>query len=86
MSAKEVQDKVIEGFKDLGISGFKFLIAGKDNSLALTEKQIMSGDSVITVAGSGSLYLQEFCLMSGSDSDKEPVKDIAEMQKVCLID
>jgi len=71
MSQQEVHDTVTESFKDLGVTSFRFLVAGKDNSMALTEKQTMYGDSVITVAGSGSLYLQELCQAFEEGSDTE---------------
>jgi len=49
--------------------------------MALTEKQTMCGDSVITVAGSGSLYLQELSQAFEECSDTEKTG----LQKVCLI-
>ena len=81
MSQQEVHDTVIESFKDLGVTSFRFLVASKDNSMALTEKQTMCGDSVITVAGSGSLYLQELSQAFEECSDTEKTG----LQKVCLI-
>jgi len=46
---QEVHDTVIRSFKDLGVTSFRFLVASKDNSMALTEKQTMCGDSLLEV-------------------------------------
>ena len=65
MSEKEVGDVICDGFKDLGIKRFRYLMPMKDNTLAVAKKQGLDGNAVIQMAGSGSIYLQE-CLSSSS--------------------
>lgn len=65
MSEKEVNDVVLSGFEDIGVEAFRFLKALKGNTLAVAKKQELDGAAVIKMAGSGSIYLQEY---SPSDS------------------
>lgn len=55
MSEVEVASTITTGFKEIGITHYKYLTANKkDNKLAVAEKQQLNGDGVIKLAGSGS--------------------------------
>ena len=58
MTASEVRDILVNAFPDFDdVQSAQFLCCGKDNIMLLNEDQDMNGDSVINLAGQGSLYL-----------------------------
>lgn len=58
MTACEVRDIIVDGFRDFSyIQSAQFLRCGKDNIMLLNEDQDLNGDSVIELAGQGSLYM-----------------------------
>ena len=59
MSECHCQDVILDAFKAIGLKKFCFLQAHKNHSLQLASNQVLDGNSVINLAGSGSLYLQE---------------------------
>lgn len=59
MSESHCQDTILDAFKTIGLKKFYYLQAQKNHSLQLAPNQILDGNSVINLAGSGSLYLQE---------------------------
>lgn len=59
LSADEVRDVILEGFKATGIENFVYLQAHRSNTLTKSEDQKLNGNEVIALAGSGCLYLQE---------------------------
>ena len=60
MSEKEVNDVILSGFEDIGVESFRFLKALKGNTLTVAKKQELDGTAIIKMAGSGSVYLQEY--------------------------
>ena len=58
MSEREVNNVIVNGFEDINIKEFRFLLPMKDNTLSGCEKQDLNGTGVIKLAGSGSLYIQ----------------------------
>jgi hypothetical protein len=59
MSECDCQDVLLDAFKAIGLKKFHYLQAQKNHSLQLAPNQMLDGNSVIILAGSGSLYLQE---------------------------
>lgn len=59
MSESHCQDIILDAFKNIGLKKFRYLQVQKDHSLKHVSDQILDGNSVINLAGSGSLYLQE---------------------------
>lgn len=58
MTTSEVRDVIVDSFSDFeDIRSAQFLRCGKDNIMLLNEDQDLNGDSVIDLAGQGSLYL-----------------------------
>ena len=70
-SEDEVRSTIIQGFKDIELKNFQYLRARKDNSLSPAENQKLDGVGIISLAGCGSLYLQEVATsLSASSSAK----------------
>lgn len=59
MSECDCQDVILDAFKAVGLKNFYYLQVQKNHSLQLVPSQIRDGNSVINLAGSGCLYLQE---------------------------
>ena len=58
MISSEVRDAIVNTFPDFAnIQSAQFLRCGNDNVMLLNEDQDLNGDSVIDLAGQGSLYL-----------------------------
>lgn len=59
MTSSEVKSVIGEGFSGFETESAQFLRCGKDNIMLVSEEQALSGDSVINLAGQGSLYLTQ---------------------------
>ncbi len=57
MKSSEVRGAIIEAFCEF--ESAQFLRSGQDNIMLLAEEQDLDGDSVISLAGQGSLYLTQ---------------------------
>ena len=59
MTSQDVKRVIAEGFTDFNVDTTQFLRCGSDNNMVVNEEQELNGESVINLAGQGSLYLTE---------------------------
>lgn len=60
MTSSEVRSLIVDAFSGFeGTESAQFLCCGQNNHMLLNEQQDLDGDSAITLAGQGSLYLTQ---------------------------
>jgi len=87
MSEKEVNDVILDGFENIGIKRFRYLMSMKDNTFAVAKKQGLDGNAIIQLAGSGSIYLQECSpstkSVSSLDNEESAEKQLQLAKYLC---
>ena len=70
MTSQEVNTAITTSFAGIYLKQFRYLQGRNDNSITVAENHELNGNGVITLAGSGSLYLKEVpCQESVSGMD-----------------
>ena len=67
MTKSDVQNTIIQAFKNVGVTHFRFLQAQKGNGLSVASNLSVDGNAAIVLAGSGCLYFQEESSMCSVD-------------------
>jgi len=81
LSEEEVTTLIRDGFKAINLEEFEYLQCCKNSSLKVAVKQNLNGNEVVTLAGSGCLYVHE---LAGGKIERliSNAKEIVEKVKV----